>query len=322
MGRRLAPITGIVTGVTMALATPLALASDTHWQVQGANITVVADDSKELAAQAADMIVRMRRIVAWEAGWPETYQPPAVIAFALHSSVIEEYFGKSVTPQDDYLQEFRTVSGLSVALGATNVIIFPIRGERGSEVEALKLLYVKSLLESGPTAKWPKCVRFGLSVAATSAHVSKGVELYVPADEVTFPLQSGDTALGPIDIMGSSIPVNEAVQQRTRRGYSCYVLALMALRGENYGRPAYQTYFASLADGMALEEASQAAFGVAEHALTTQMKAFGYKLGTQPRPLSIRTKLEIPTLQWSVPQPLATERVNQTLLALREKLKL
>jgi hypothetical protein len=294
--------------------------AETHWQVQGANITVVAAGGKAIAVQSAETIARLRQIVGWEVGWPESYQPPAVLAFALHKDTIEEFFGKPRTPQDDYLAEFRTAGGLSVALGTTTVIVFPIRGDRGSEVDGLKLLYVRTLLDNGPTQRWPQCVRFGLGVAATSAHTTHGDELYVPTDEVRFILPPSESALAPIDLMGPDIPASEDVGTRTRRGYSCYVLAMMALRGESFGRSAYNRYFEAIADGRPFHEAAQSSFGVDETEFIRQMKAFGNRMNFQPRPLAIRVKLPAVIPTWSEPQPLTEERVSNTLLALRGKI--
>ena len=86
-------IAGLTCVCTFGVATTGAIAEDTYWQTHAANVTVVAAGDKSTPAQTASMILRIEQTVRWIAGWPESYQPPAVMAFVLPNATIDGYFG-------------------------------------------------------------------------------------------------------------------------------------------------------------------------------------------------------------------------------------
>lgn len=310
----------LLISATLALVSPCR-ADNAYWQVQSGNVTAVAYDNKALALQAGNAIVRLRQVVAWEAGWPETYQPPAVIAFLLRRSNLEEYFGKTVTSLGDFLVEYRSVPGFSAMLGETAIVMAPVLGAQGTdELDALTSLYIRSLFTHGPTADWHPCVQFGLSLAAMSARTTNGDELYIPADAVEFRIVASESAMGPSEVMGLPAPNRESIPSQSRRGFSCYTLAMLALREDTSGQPAYRQYFGLLANGMSYEDAARMALAEDDVALTRKVKDYSFKLRSQPRLLAIRTKLPVQVVQWPEAQPLSAERVNRTLLALKEKM--
>lgn len=306
---------------TVLLISTVARAADNSWQVQGGNVTVVAEGNKDLALRAADAILRLRQVVAWEAGWPDIYQPPAVIVFLTRRATFEDYFGKRITELDDYVSDFRSVPGLTAMLGPTAVVIAPVLGgARNDELDAMTTLYVRSLLASGPSANWPRCIQFGLGLAAIIARTTNGDELYIPADAPLFVIEPTESALGPSEIMRAAVPDREANLIKLRRGFSCFALAMASLQDASPGRQPFQKYFQQLAAQVSFEDAARTSLDMDDSALSARIKDFGYRMRSQPRLVAVRVKLPLNAVQWPEPQPLASDRLARTLQALRDKL--
>jgi hypothetical protein len=296
-----------------------ALAADTYWELHSDNVTVIAAGDKAIPEKTGSLIVRMRQTARWVAGWPESYQPPAVMAFVLPNSTIDEYFGQYRTAPDEPLLG-RAKQGIVVSLPQTTVLIFALGPDRGRELEPLQFLYGQKLLDTGPRSHWPECVRYGLSVILASSGYLPGDEVYFRTSDVTFPMLAGAPALGPADVMRRAEDEKLRYETRNRLAYSCFVLAMMALHEELLPRANYERYFDAIANGAPFEDAAQSAFAMSDAAFTKKIAAFGYRVQSRPRSYNLRVVITTPMPDWPATEPLAPERANRVLLTLRERL--
>jgi hypothetical protein len=159
-----------------------------------------------------------------------------------------------------------------------------------------------------------------MGIILASADLRKEHHLYVPVGRVAFPLWWDTYPFAPRDFIDPATTTEVTEFTRDRQAYSCYMLALMALRGEPIPRSQFAEYFRLIGAGTNFDQAAQSAFKLSDAEFTDKLREFARRLRLITRPYDMDIELvgEVPA--WPEPEPVSAERMHNILTSLAGKL--
>ncbi|MBS0376495.1 MAG: hypothetical protein JSR73_18090 [Proteobacteria bacterium] len=291
----------------------LPAAAQEYWQVREGHVTVVAAGSPALAITTARRVLQLEATARWLQEWPQDFQPPAVLVFALTPELMLSTFRRTDPAADSAAGSDELPTSLLVTPTLTLVAV-AYRAEHRHELAGLQELYLGALFESAPPPHWPPCAETGFKMVIGGAEYDDALRVQIPAT------RAGEFEKLPPSKFLLEAPTAASEQLIGPRAFSCYLLAQMLPNAAPALRKDWRQLYARLGGGTALAEAIGAGLGGSVEAFDRRFLDFASWYNHRQKDIAVTVELPGTLPAPGVPERLPPERMQALLAQLCAKL--